>query len=53
MQLEKLRIANFAFNAEIPIQDILDTAEDASIGYFVVVNLSCPPRLLHEHRDFP
>ena len=39
LQLEKLPVADFAFNTEIPIQEILDIADDAGIGYFVEVNL--------------
>ena len=53
MQLEKLPVADFAFNKEIPIQKILDIADDASIGYFVEVNLFCPLIRHDEHRDFP
>ena len=53
MQLEKLPLADFTFNTEIQIQEILDTADDASIGYFVEVDLSYPPSLHDEHRDFP
>ena len=53
MQLEKLPVAEFAFNTEIPIQEILDTADDASIEYFVEVDLYYPPSLHYKHRDFP
>ena len=53
MQLEKLPLAEFAFNTDIQLQEILDTADDASIGYFVEVDISYPPSLHDEHRDFP
>ena len=53
MQLEKLPLADLTFNTEIQIQEILDTADNASIGYFVEVDLSYPPSLHDEHRDFP
>ena len=53
MQLEKQPIADFVFNTEIPIQEILDTADDADIGNFVEVDLSYPPSLHDEYRDFP
>ena len=53
MQLKNLPVADFAFNSEIPVQEILDTADDASIGYFAEVDLSYPPSLHDEHRDFP
>ena len=53
MQLEKLPLADFAFNTDIQLQEILDTADDASIGYFVEVDISYPPSLHDEHRDFP
>ena len=32
MQLEKLPVADFAFNTEIQFEEILDTADDDSIG---------------------
>ena len=53
MQLKKLPVANFAFKTEIPIQEILDTADDTSIGYFVEVDISCLPSLQGEHGNFP
>ena len=53
MQLEKLPVADFAFNTEIPIQEILDTADDASIKYFVEVSLSYQSSLHDEHCNFP
>ena len=53
MQLERLLLAEFAFNTDIQLQEILDTADDASIGYFVEVDISYPPSLHDEHRDFP
>ena len=52
MQLEKLPVADFAFITEISIEEFLDTADDASIGYFVDVGLSYPPSLHDEHRNF-
>ena len=56
MQIEKLPVADFAFNTEIQIQEILDNADDASIRYFVEVDppsLSYPPSLHDEHLGFP
>ena len=53
MQLEKLSLPDFAFNTEIPIQKILNTADDANIGYFVEVDLSYPPSLHDEHCNCP
>ena len=53
MQIEKVPVADFMFNTEIQIQEILDNADDASIRYFVEVDLSYPPSLHDEHLDFP
>ena len=53
MQTEKVPLTDFTFNTDIQNQEILDTADEASIGYFVEVDLSYPPSLHDEHRDFP
>ena len=53
MQLEKLPVAYFAFNTEVPIQEILNNTDEASIGYFVEVDLFYPPSLHDEHCEFP
>ena len=53
MQLEKLPLSEFAFNTEVTIQEVLDTPDNASVGYFVEVDLSYPPGLHDDHRDFP
>ena len=52
MQLEKLPVANFEFNTEIPAQEMSDTTDDASIEYFVEVDLSYPLTPHDEHRNF-
>ena len=52
MQLEKLPVADFAFNTEIPAQEISDTTHDAGIEYFVEVDLSYPLTPHDEHRNF-
>ena len=53
MQLEKLPLSEFAFNTEVAIQEILDTPDNASVGYFVEVDLSYPPGFHDDHRDLP
>ena len=53
MQLEKLPLSEFAFNTEVTIREVLDTPDNASVGYFVEVELSYPPGLHDDHRDFP
>ena len=53
MQLEKLPLSEFAFNTEVTFQEVLDTPDNASVGYFVEVNLSYPPGLHDDHRDSP
>ena len=53
MQLEKLPLSEFEFNKEITIQEVLDTHDNASVGYFVEVEISYPPGLQDDHQDFP
>ena len=53
MQLEKLPLSEFAFITEVTIQEVLDTPDNASVGYFVEVDLSYPPGLHDDHRNFP
>ena len=53
MQLEKFPFSEFAFNTEVTIQEVLDTPDNASVGYFVEVDLSYPPGLHDDHWDFP
>ena len=51
MQLEKLPLSEFAFNTEITIQEVPDTPDNAR--YFAEVDLSYPPGLHYDLRDFP
>ena len=53
MQPEKLPLSEFAFNTKITIQEVLDTPDNAFVGFFVEVDLSYPPGLHDDHRDFP
>ena len=53
IQLEKLPLSEFAFNTEVTIQQVLDTPDIASVGYFVEVDISYPPGLHDDHRNFP
>ena len=53
MQMKNSPLSEFAFNTEVTIQEVLDTPDNASVGYFVEVDLSYPPGLHDDHRDFP
>ena len=51
--LKNSPLSEFAFNTEVTIQEVLDTPDNASVGYFVEVDLSYPLRLHDDRRDFP
>ena len=53
MQLDKLPIADYILRSDIPLSEILNTPDDAQVGYFVEVDLSYPNHLHDDHRDFP
>ena len=48
-----LPVGEFAFNVEITLNEILNTPNDASVGYFLEVDLNYPVHLHDDHRDFP
>ena len=48
-----LPVGEFAFNVEITIKEILKNANDASVRYFLEVDLNYPVHLHDDHRDFP
>ena len=53
MQMDKLPVGEFAFNVEITLNEIVNTPNDASVGYFLEVDLNYPVHLHDDHRDFP
>ena len=53
MQMDILPVGEFAFNVEITLNEILNTPNDASVGYFLEVDLNYPVNLHDDHRDFP
>ena len=53
MQQDKLPIADYILRSDIPLSEILNTPDDAQVGYFVEVDLSYPTHLHDDHRDFP
>ena len=53
MQMDILPVGEFAFNVEITLNEILNTLNDASVGYFLEVHLYYPVHLHDDHRDFP
>ena len=53
MQIDMLPVGEFAFNVEITLNEIVSTPNDASVGYFLEVDLNYPVHLHDDHRDFP
>ena len=53
MQMDMLPVGEFAFNVEITLNEILNTPNDASFGYFHDIDLNYPVHLHDDHRDFP
>ena len=53
MQMDMLPVGEFAFNVEITFNEILNTPNDASVGYFLEVDLNYPVHLHDDHQDFP
>ena len=53
MQMDMLTLGEFAFNVEITLNQILNTPKDASVVYFLEVDLNYPVHLHDDHRDFP
>ena len=51
MQLEKLPLSEFAFKTKVTFQEVLDTPDNASMGYFVEVDPS-HPQGLHDHNHY-
>ena len=52
MQMDMLPVGEFAFNVVIALNEILNTPNDASVGYSLEVDLNYPVHL-HDDRDFP
>ena len=46
-------LGNYKWNTDITIDEVLKTAEDSSIGYFVEVDLKYPPHLHDIHNGLP
>ena len=53
IQMDRLPVGEFAYNVEITLNEILNTPNDASVGYFLEVDLNYPVHLHDDHRDFP
>ena len=53
MRMDMLPVGEFAFNVEITLNEILNTPNDASFGFFLEVDLNYPVHLHDDHRDFP
>ena len=51
--MDMLPVGEFAFNVEITLNEILNIPNDASVGYFLEVDLNYPVYLHDDHRDFP
>ena len=52
MQMDMLPVVEFAFNVEITLNEILNTPNEASVGYFLEVDLNYPVHLQDDHLDF-
>lgn len=50
---EYLPYADFAWNSTISLEDILNTSDTASTGYFIECTLEYPPELHDAHNDYP
>ena len=46
-------LGNYKWNTEITIDEILQTSEESSVGYFVEVDLEYPPHLHDIHNGLP
>ena len=53
MQMNMLQVGEFAFNVEITLNEIFNTPNDASVSYFLEVDLNYPVHLHDDHADFP
>ena len=51
--MDMLPVGEFAFNVEFIFNEILNTPNDASVGYFLEVELNYPVPLNDDHRHFP
>ena len=49
---ESLPVGDFS-ETTLPLQSVLDTADDAEFGFFVVVDLEYPEKLHDLHNDYP
>ena len=52
MQMDMLPVGEIAFNVEINLNEILNTPNDVSVGYFFEVDLNYPGHLHDDYRDF-
>ena len=50
MQLEKLPLSEYAFKTEVIFQEVLDTPDNANMGYFVKFDPSHPQGLHDDQR---
>ena len=53
MKMDQLPVGEFAFNVENTINEILNTPNDASVGYFLEVDSNYPVYFHEDRRDFP
>ena len=51
--MDMLPVGEFAFNVEITLNEILNTPNDASVGFFLEVDLSYPVDLHDDHLPLP
>ena len=51
--MDMLPVGEIAFNVEINLNEILNTPNDTSVGYFLEVDLNYLVHLHDDHRDFP
>ena len=55
MEKFPLPLKNFVLKreAEVDLQEILNTSNDSPVGYVLEVDLHCPDHLHELHNDFP
>ena len=53
MQIKKLPQSDFTLTSDITLAEILNCPDDNPVGYYVEVDLNCPPSLHDYHQDIP
>ena len=50
---QTLPYKNLKFDNDVPLETILDTPDDADVGYMVELDLSFPPEIHDKLRQYP